>query len=137
MNRQRSTSVGILAAIGLLVLGCATWVVVDSVGTADDADAERIVRSYLDALTADDYPTAYALICTDETGIERDEFERAARREPVRSYEIGASVAWSSPVDGSGREYRVTVTGATGVRAAQRIRTQGGRCIQYGNISTG
>ncbi|GAA1363379.1 hypothetical protein [Catellatospora chokoriensis] len=137
MNRQRSAPVRIIAAVGLLALGCATWVVVRSAGAAENPDAERVVRSYLDALIAGDHATAYGLICTDETGVERAEFERAARRDPVRSYEIGSSVAWSSPVDGSGREYRVTVTAATGARAAQRIRTQGGSCVQYDNISAG
>lgn len=107
------------------------------IGSADDGTAsERAVRNYLDALVQGDHAAAHALICTDETGVERGEFDASEQENPVRSYEIESWVAWSSPVDGHGRVYRVQVTRTTGTPVVQEIRTQGDRdiCIQHGNI---
>ncbi|MFC7245069.1 hypothetical protein ACFQO7_21550 [Catellatospora aurea] len=126
-----SRGIGLALVAAGLVSACGV------IGPVDDGTAsERAVRNYLDALVQGDHAAAHALICTDETGVERGEFDAAEQANPVRSYEIESSVAWSSPVDGHGFGYRVRVTRTAGNPVVQEIRTQGDRdiCIQHGNI---
>lgn len=132
INRRRVVLA--LVAVGLASVCGVAWLVDASVD--NEAASERTVRAYLDSLIGGDYAAAYTLICTDETGIERGEFDGPERENPVRSFEIESSGAWSSPVDGHGRVYLVRVTRTAGTPVVQEIRTQGDRdvCIQHGNI---
>jgi hypothetical protein len=92
------------------------------------------VRSYLQSLTEGNYDSAYALVCTDETGTDRNSFEHTEREDPIRSFQIQSSVAWSSWVDGHGRIYQVRVIRTTGTGMVE-ISTQGSdtACVQYNN----
>jgi hypothetical protein len=77
----------------------------------------------------------YALVCTDETGVDRDSFEQAEPGDPIRSFEIESSGEWSSWVDGHGRIYRVRITWATGIETVEiRIQDANSISIQYADI---
>jgi hypothetical protein len=96
-------------------------------GSAND----RLLHEYLGALARGEYDAAYALVCTDETGVDKSTFVAAQQQDPVRVSQVDSFGDWSSWVDGHGREYQMRITHASEAVTVERIATQSGRCIQY------
>jgi len=116
------------------VVGGATFVVHS--WRASQERSRNAVQAYLDSLAHRDYNAAHALVCTDETGVDRGPFEQAERRNPIRSYENLSFGGLSSWTDVRVRHYRVWVTRANGDPIHEVIPTQDGDsvCIQYASI---
>jgi hypothetical protein len=125
-------AVGVAALCGSAVVGWQEWSTHDVESKSDDT-----VRAYLSSVTNGDYDSAYALLCTDETGTDRSSFEQAERTDPIRGFDVESSSEWSSFVDGHGRVYQVRVSRAMSSSLVE-IPTQGGDpdpvCIQYRDI---
>ncbi|MBQ0892694.1 hypothetical protein KBX37_06175 [Micromonospora sp. U56] len=134
---RRRSWVTLLSFLAGLAALCGVTVGVNSWRNSEErSQSDRTVQTYLDSLARGDYNAAHALVCTDETGVDRGSFEQAEQADSIRSFEIESSSTWSSWVDGHGRSYRVRVTGATGAEIVEVISTRGANngCIQYRNI---